>query len=81
MSSLLSSFRAEADTPARRFSNYSGVILWLCRDPELPLLRDFVSNQALRCGQCNGELKFCPSCKGIVGMTSKQMSVGLARGG
>jgi len=48
---------------------------------QCPYCTSQISRDALRCAHCSGELKWCSRCKELVGMTSKQKFVGLARGG
>lgn len=37
--------------------------------------------EASRCAACSGELRFCPRCVAMRGLTSKQKFVGVLRGG
>lgn len=46
-----------------------------------PYCRASIAQDALRCQHCAGELKYCPGCRSVVGMTAKQKFVGMARGG
>lgn len=36
---------------------------------------------ALRCPKCSGEFRHCPRCKELVAVSTRQKTVGLARGG
>lgn len=46
-----------------------------------PYCNEPISTGATRCKHCAGEMRACPACGDIVGLTTKQKFVGLARGG
>lgn len=46
-----------------------------------PYCTSAMPRQAQRCATCGGDLRFCPRCKDLVGLTSKQKFVGVLRGG
>ena len=46
-----------------------------------PYCQASMQGPATRCASCSGELKHCPECKTLVGMSSKQKFVGVLRGG
>lgn len=46
-----------------------------------PYCRNAMAEGATRCAACSGELKWCPKCQGLVGVTTNSKFVGMARGG